>query len=56
MIVIIGGLTLNFAFLSCVMPDEEKQYWHYHKTEFPRAKAVLPELTDAELAKDTSFR
>jgi len=33
------------------LPDEEKQYWHYHKTEFPRAKATFPELTDAELAK-----
>ena len=31
--------------------DEEKQYWHYHKTEFPRAKAMFPELTDAELVK-----
>lgn len=33
------------------LPDEEKQYWHYHKTEFPRAKATFPELTDTELVK-----
>ena len=32
------------------LPDEEKQYWHYHKTEFPRAEATFPELTDDELA------
>jgi len=33
------------------LPDEEQQYWHYHKTEFPRAQATFPELTDAELEK-----
>lgn len=33
------------------LPDDEKQYWHYHKTEFPRAMATFPELTDKELAK-----
>ncbi len=33
------------------LSDEEKQYWHYHKTEFPRAAATFPELTDEELAK-----
>ena len=33
------------------LPDEEKQYWHYHKTEFPRAQATFPELTDDELAE-----
>ncbi len=33
------------------LPDEEKAYWHYHKTEFPRALATFPELTDEELAK-----
>ena len=33
------------------LPDEEKQYWHYHKTEFPRAEATFPELTDEELAE-----
>jgi len=33
------------------LPDEEKQYWHYHKTEFPRAQATFPELSDEELAK-----
>ncbi len=31
------------------LPEEEKQYWHYHKTEFPRAEATFPELTDKEL-------
>ena len=31
------------------LPEEEKQYWHYHKTEFPRAEAVFPDLTDEEL-------
>ena len=33
------------------LPEEEKAYWHYHKTEFPRALATFPELTDEELAK-----
>ena len=33
------------------LPEEEKQYWHYHKTEFPRAQATFPELTDEELAE-----
>ncbi len=33
------------------LPDEEKQYWHYHKTEFPRAQATFPELSDEELAE-----
>jgi len=33
------------------LPNEEKQYWHYHKTEFPRAQATFPELSDEELAK-----
>ncbi|MGB0855660.1 MAG: DUF1264 domain-containing protein, partial [Nitrosopumilus sp.] len=33
------------------LPDEEKQLWHYHKTEFPRALAMFPELTDEELAE-----
>jgi len=33
------------------LPDEEKQYWHYHKTEFPRAQAAFPELSDEELAE-----
>jgi len=31
------------------LPDEEKQYWHYHLTELPRAKAILPDLTPDEL-------
>ena len=31
------------------LPDEEKHYWHYHKTEFPRADATFPDLTDAEV-------
>jgi len=33
------------------LPEEEKQYWHYHKTEFPRAQATFPELTNEELAE-----
>lgn len=33
------------------LPDGEKKYWHYHKTEFPRAQATFPELTDDELAE-----
>jgi hypothetical protein len=33
------------------LPEEEKSYWHYHKTEFPRAQATFPELTDEELAE-----
>ena len=33
------------------LPDEEKEYWHYHKTEFPRAQATFPELSDEELAE-----
>jgi len=33
------------------LPEEEQSYWHYHKTEFPRAEATFPELTDSELTK-----
>ena len=33
------------------LPEEEKAYWHYHKTEFQRALATFPELTDEELTK-----
>ena len=33
------------------LPEEEKQYWHYHKTEFPRADATFPELSDSELVE-----
>ena len=33
------------------LPEEEKNYWHYHKTEFPRAKATFPELSDSELVE-----
>ena len=33
------------------LPEDEKPYWHYHKTEFPRAEATFPELTDEELAE-----
>jgi len=31
------------------LPEDEQNYWHYHKTEFPRAEATFPELTDSEL-------
>lgn len=30
------------------LPDEEKQYWHYHKTELPKVSATLPDLTAEE--------
>ena len=33
------------------LPDEEKKYWHYHKTEVPRAHATFPDLTAEEGAK-----
>lgn len=33
------------------LAQEEKQYWHYHKTEFPRAKAIFPDLNEDELEK-----
>ena len=33
------------------LPEDEQSYWHYHKTEFPRAEATFPELTDSELEK-----
>ena len=33
------------------LPEDEKKYWHYHKTEFPRAEATFPELTDEELTE-----
>ena len=31
------------------LPEDEQNYWHYHRTEFPRAEAAFPELTDSEL-------
>ncbi|MFB5611033.1 MAG: DUF1264 domain-containing protein, partial [Nitrosopumilaceae archaeon] len=30
------------------LPEEEKKYWHYHKTELPNVKATLPDLTGDE--------
>ncbi len=33
------------------LPEGEKKYWHYHKTEIPRAKASLPDMTSEEVAK-----
>ena len=30
------------------LPDEEKKYWHYHKTELPKVQASLPDLTTEE--------
>lgn len=33
------------------LPEKEKKFWHYHKTELPRAKATLPDLTADEAAK-----
>ncbi len=33
------------------LSDDEKQYWHYHKTEFPKAKAAFPDLQKDELDK-----
>lgn len=30
------------------LEDEEKIYWHYHKTELPNVKATLPDLTAEE--------
>jgi len=32
------------------LSDDEKNYWHYHLTEIPRAQAAFPDLTDEELA------
>ena len=37
------------------LPEEEKPYWHYHKTEFPRADATFPELSDSELSEVQSI-
>lgn len=33
------------------LPEEERQYWHYHKTELPKVNATLPDLTSEEAAK-----
>lgn len=33
------------------LPENEKRYWHYHKTEVPRAQATFPDLTAEEAAK-----
>jgi len=30
------------------LPEEEKRYWHYHKTELPNVKATLPDLKAGE--------
>lgn len=32
------------------LPEEEKKYWHYHRTEVPRAHATFPDLTAEEAA------
>jgi len=31
-----------------VLSEEEKNYWHYHKTELPKVNATLPDLTAEE--------
>ncbi|MDD5580929.1 MAG: DUF1264 domain-containing protein [Methylobacter sp.] len=33
------------------LPEAEKHYWHYHKTEFSRAHATFPDLTKEESEK-----
>jgi Protein of unknown function (DUF1264) len=33
------------------LPEKEKKYWHYHKTEVPRAHATFPDMTAEEAAK-----
>ena len=33
------------------LPEAEKNYWHYHKTEVPRAHATFPDLSQEEAAK-----
>jgi hypothetical protein len=33
------------------LPEEEKQYWHYHAEEIPRAHATFPDLTAEEAGK-----
>lgn len=33
------------------LPKNEKRYWHYHKTEVPRAHATFPDLTSEEAGK-----
>ena len=33
------------------LPESKKHYWHYHKTEIPRAKAGLHDLTADEAGK-----
>ena len=33
------------------LPEAEKKYWHYHKTEVPRAHATFPDLSQEEAAK-----
>ena len=30
------------------LPEDEKRYWHYHKTELPNVKATLPDLMPEE--------
>jgi len=47
---------IGFEFIITVeqyneLPDGEKKYWHYHKTEFPRAEVGLPDLTEKEAKK-----
>ncbi|CAA9892034.1 conserved exported hypothetical protein [Candidatus Methylobacter favarea] len=33
------------------LPEAEKHYWHYHKTELARAHASFPDLSQEEAAK-----
>jgi hypothetical protein len=33
------------------LPEDEKQYWHYHLEEIPRAHATFPDLTAEQAAK-----
>lgn len=33
------------------LSEEEKPFWHYHKTELPEVHATTPDMTDEELAE-----
>jgi hypothetical protein len=33
------------------LPEEEKKYWHYHKTELPEVHATTPDMTADEAAE-----
>lgn len=48
---LVGVETIISAAAYNALPQEEKKFWHYHKTEIAKVDAKLPDLSAEEAAK-----